>query len=143
MTSTAACRFAMLVATILLYPAVAEAWSEKIGFSATVHGHAFDQIEVESDGCSLRGALYFTAPEGAYADKKNEVRNHYRFRARIEFADRSFKTGIFTNDKPGRRRFRYVHDTSGEGCWAKQTQKLRGVHVDGCRNRACKVPEVN
>ena len=125
-----------------LCPAVAHAWSEKIGISATVHEHAFDQIEVVSEGCSLRVALHFTAPEAGYSSK-SAVRNHYRFRARIGFADRSIKTGIYGNGTPGRRRIRYVHDTSAEGCWAKQPQKLRGVHVEGCRNRDCKVPAVD
>ena len=114
----------------------------RCGISATVHGHAFDQIEITSEGCSLRVGLYFTAPDSAFRDK-NTVRNHYRFRARIDFADRSVKTGVFSNDRSGRRRFRYVHDTGSEGCWAKQTQKLRRVHVDGCRNRGCTVPSVD
>jgi hypothetical protein len=126
-----------------LYPATAHGWSEKSGISATVNKHEFDQIEIESEGCSVRVALYFTAPEAGYSDKKNTVRNYYRFRARIDLAGRSFKSGIFSNDKTGRRRIRYVHDTSSEGCWAKQTQKLRGVHVEGCRNRNCKVPAVD
>jgi hypothetical protein len=142
MTARTIYRLAVLLALVALFPATAHGWSEKIGISATVHKHEFDQIEVTSEGCSVRVALYFSAPQAAYADKK-DVRNHYRFRARVDFTDRSFKTGVFGNDKSGRRRIRYVHDTSGEGCWAKQTQKLRGVHVDGCRNKNCTVPVID
>ena len=139
---TAKARFILLLALVALFPATAHGWSEKIGISATVHGHEFDQIEVTSEGCAVRVTLVFTAPQSAYAGK-NEVRNHYRFKARVDFENRSFKTDTFSNQTAGRRRIRYVHDTSGQGCWAKQTQKLRGVHVDGCRNRNCKVPEVD
>ena len=142
MTATSRCGFIVLLALVPLFPATAHGWSEKIGISARVHGHEFDQIEVTSEGCSVKVALYFSAPQAAYADKK-EIRNHYRFRARVDFTDRSFKTGVFGNDQSGRRRIRYVHDTSGEGCWAKQTQKLRGVHVDGCRNKNCTVPVID
>jgi hypothetical protein len=142
MTVKSTYRMIFLLAMTTLFPATAHGWSEKIGISATVHKHEFDQIEVTSEGCSVRVVLYFTAPESAYADKK-DVRNHYRFRARVDLADRSFKTGTFSNQTPGRRRIRYVHDTSGEGCWAKQTQNLRRVHVDGCRNKNCKVPEID
>jgi hypothetical protein len=132
----------LLGIVLLLYAATAHAWSEKIRISATIHGHVFDQIEITTLGCALHVGLYFNAPESAFREKK-PVRNHYRFRARIDFADHSFKTGTFGNDRSGRRRFRYVHDSAGEGCWAKQPQKLRRVHVDGCRNRGCKVPSVD
>jgi hypothetical protein len=139
---TAKATFVLLLALVALFPATAHGWSEKIGISAKVHGHEFDQIEVTSEGCSVRLTLLFTAPPDAYAGK-SEVRNHYRFKARVDFENRSFKTDTFSNQTPGRRRIRYVHDTSSQGCWAKQTQKLRGVHVDGCRNKNCKVPEVD
>ncbi len=124
-----------------LPPAAAYAWSKKMLISAVVHHHEFDQIELTNQGCSLEVVLRFDAPESAY-DAKEAARNYYRFRARIELADYDVETAIFSNDRPGRRNIRYVHDTSKQGCWAKQAPKLGGVHVEGCRRKGCKVPEL-
>src|SRR5829696_602307 len=100
MTAKATYKFVLLLALVALFPATAHGWSEKIGISAKVHGHEFDRIEVTSEGCSVRVTLHFTAPEAAYSDKK-DVRNHYRFRGRIDFEAQSFKTGIFSNATAG------------------------------------------
>jgi len=125
---------------LLLAPADALSWSQKARISARVHHHEFDVVGVETNGCTINVQLYFTAPEAGYREAA-PVRNHYRFDARVEFADgRRFFTGVFQNTAPGRRVLRHAHDTTGEGCWAKGDLKLRGVDVEGCRNRRCKVP---
>jgi hypothetical protein len=124
----------------LLAPADALSWSQRARIMARVHHHEFDVVRVESNGCTLNLELYFTAPEAGYREPA-PVRNHYRFDARVQFADgRKFFTGVFQNTQPGRRVLRHAYDTNSEGCWAKQELKLRGVDVEGCRNRRCKVP---
>jgi hypothetical protein len=126
-------------AWLLLHPAPAHGWTHKLMISATVHGHAFDKIELTNQDCALEVKLGFDAPPAAYGEK-SAVRNYYRFRARVELEGHVVRTGVFSNDRPGRRSIRYLHDTRSEGCWAKQAQKLRRIHVEGCRNRNCKVP---
>jgi|RhiMethySRZTD1v2_1073278.scaffolds.fasta_scaffold18961_3 hypothetical protein len=137
MRTRTACALAL---GLTLLPAAAHAWSQKMLISAVVHRHEFDQVELTNQGCSLTVVLRFDAPESAY-DAKEAARNYYRFRARLDFPDYDVETVIFSNDRPGRRNIRYVHDTSGQGCWAKQSPKLGGVRVEGCRRKNCKVPE--
>jgi hypothetical protein len=134
-------RSALLGLLFVLAPADALSWSQRVQIAARVHNHVFDDVSIESSGCTLNLALYFTAPEGGYRDPNAAVRNHYRFDARVSLSEgRKFHTGVFQNTQPGRRRFRHAHDTASEGCWAKQELKLRAVDIEGCRNRRCKVP---
>jgi hypothetical protein len=139
MTIRATAAVILSFAWLALHPGAAHGWTQKLMISATVHGHAFDKIEITNQDCALEVKLGFDAPPAAY-EGKSAVRNYYRFRARVELADHVVRSGVFSNDRPGRRSIRYIHDTSGEGCWAKQVQKLRLVHIEGCRNRNCRVP---
>lgn len=120
---------------VLLLPTLALAWTREASFSATVHGHAFKKVVVESSGCTIRYRLSFVAPEQAYASPE---RGYYRFKGRIQFhAGRALVSPTFANRGAGARIFSGVYDTTSEGCWAKQEQKLLGVDVEGCRGGRC------
>lgn len=130
----------LIVALGALAPTDAFGWMQSTIFRASVHHHEFDKIAIENDGCKLNVTLWFTAPEDRYSDP-NPVRNQFRFDARVKLDDREFRTGVFRNEAPGRRRFHTVIDTTADGCWAKNEHKVRDVDVNGCRNRNCRVPD--
>jgi len=113
------------------------AWKQGAEFSATVHGHAFSRVEVESSDCKLYYRIYFNAPAEGYSSKATN-RNVYLFRSRIDFAnDKSAVVPVFANRAPGARVYENSFDSSGEGCWLKDKQQLRGVKVEGCRGDGC------
>jgi hypothetical protein len=125
------------LALSLVAPA-AFAWSQRAEFSATVHGHAFQRVEVESDECVLAYRIYFDAPADAYASPA-KTRDVYLFRTRIDFASgKSAPVPVFANRAPGTRVYENRYDSSADGCWAKDKQALRGVKVEGCRGDGCK-----
>ncbi|MBN2193376.1 MAG: hypothetical protein JW751_11220 [Polyangiaceae bacterium] len=107
----------------------------------SIHDHKFDRIETKrvGDGCEVEYVLHFGAPAARYTDPA-PVRNYYRFKARVSLSEghRSFSPQ-FANRVPGRRVYRWKHDTTAEGCWAQKPHKVFYVDVEGCRNRNCKV----
>jgi hypothetical protein len=124
-------------AAVLSVASVALAWSQSAEISATVHGHAFQRVEVESAECVLSYKLYFDAPADAYASRA-PTRNVYLFRARIDFAnDKSVTVPVFANRAPGARRYENRYDSSADGCWVKDKQALRRVKVEACRGDGC------
>lgn len=116
----------------------AAGWSQTAEFGVRTHRHSFHKASVESNDCTLHYRLYFTAPADAY---ENPDRSHYRFRARVRFGSgKQFSSLVFANRGGGERVYERDYDTTGEGCWARETQKLLGVDVEACRGRGC-VPD--
>lgn len=115
------------------------AWRGEIRPAVKVNDHAFDRVVAQSRGCNIDFSLYFTAPEKQYSDSKNAVRNLHRFKARVRLGDHSADSPNFVNRKPGRRWYRFSFDTSAQGCWAKQEQKMWKLDVNGCRGEPCRV----
>ena len=128
----------LLGAAILLAPAVALAWSDRASFETRIHGHDFSQVTLESSGeCSLKVEVRFDAPPDGYKSE-SPARSFYRFHARTKLeGGRALVTRVFSNSAPGARAYTYVQDTSAEGCWAKQPQKIIGIDVEGCRGVGC------
>ncbi|MFZ5892626.1 MAG: hypothetical protein ACOY0T_16325 [Myxococcota bacterium] len=113
----------------------AAAWSQGAEFGVRAHGHSFHKAKIESSDCNLRYRLYFNAPTDAYGSASKA---HFQFRARIRFASgSSVISPVFGNRGAGERVYERDYDTSSEGCWAKQEQKLLGVDVEACRGRGC------
>jgi hypothetical protein len=126
-----------LTLSVLALSGAALAWSGKAPFTAMVHDHEYHDVALESDGCKVRYRLYFNAPEARYAEK-NGVRGYYRFKARIKLhGDKTVTSPVFGNSGAGERVYAAAYDTTSEGCWAKDAQKLAGVDVEGCRGRDC------
>lgn len=126
-----------LTLSVLALSGAALAWSGKAPFTAMVHDHEYHDVALESDGCKVRYRLYFDAPEARYAEK-NGVRGYYRFKARIKLhGDKTVTSPVFGNSGAGERVYAAAYDTTSEGCWAKDAQKLAGVDVEGCRGRNC------
>lgn len=118
-------------------PALAFAWSQKAPFGVKVHDHAIHDVELSATNCSLDYKLFFNAPAAAYSSGAQN-RNYYLFRARIKLqSGKRVELPIFGNSGPGERVYERSYDTSGEGCWAKEPQKLLGVDVEACRSRGC------
>jgi hypothetical protein len=127
----------MFVALFVGTPAVALAWTQKAPFGVRVHDHALHDVELSATDCSLTYKLFFSAPADGYSSRA-ENRNYYLFRTRIKFqSGKKITPPIFGNTGPGERVYERTYDTSGEGCWAKQEQKLMGVDVEACRSRGC------
>lgn len=127
---------ALLTATTV---AQAAGWSQSAEFGVRTHGHSFYKATVESNDCTLHYRLYFTAPPEAY---QNPNKAHFRFRARIRFGSgKQLSSLVFGNRGAGERVYERDYDTSGEGCWARETQKLLGVDVEACRGRGCRPEE--
>ena len=130
---------ALALLTVTPFAMAASGWKSEGRPRVTVHKHVFDHVIVESTGCELRFNLYFDAPTEGYADKRNAVRNHYRFLAEIKFADgQTIHTDHFNNRAPGRRVYRYRHDTGDGGCWARNKNKIVKLNVSACRGRRCR-----
>jgi len=87
----------------------------------------------------LHYKLFFTAPAEAYG---NASKAHFQFRARIRLhSGKSLVSPVFGNHGAGERMYERDYDTSSEGCWAKEEQKLLGVDVEACRGRGCSPAE--
>ena len=113
----------------------AAAWSQSAEFGVRTHGHSFHKAVVENNECNLHYKLYFSAPAEAY-EKSSKA--HFQFRARVRFASgKEVVSLVFGNRGGGERVYERDYDTSSEGCWAKETQKLLGVDVEACRGRGC------
>ena len=126
-------------AVVLLAVGVALAWTQRAPIDVTVHKHHFHKIKAATEGCVVKTALYFVAPQEGYKSRARN-RNHFRFRARIQLSEeRELVSPVFFNRAPGRRVYRFEHDTSGDGCWAEKEHKIYRVDVDGCRSRACQI----
>lgn len=137
--------YARLVPTALLawLLLASGSWTQTSKLATTVHEHEFDRVTVQSSECSLTLKLEFSAPESGYQDRAKN-RNRYHFKARVKLDDgRRVDSVEFKTSTPGRKRWTWVHDTSSEGCWAKQKPALRQVVVNGCRGRGCPVPELD
>ena len=131
-------RTTLWVLALLGVANVALAWSQDAEFSATVHGHAFKRVVIESNECVLSYKIYFDAPADAYSSPA-KARDVYLFRARIDFASgKSATVPVFANRQPGARMYENQFDSAGDGCWVKDKQGLRGVKVEGCRGDGCK-----
>ncbi len=118
-------------------PAVALAWTQKAPFGVKVHDHALHDVELSGTDCSITYKLFFSAPAEGYSSRA-ENRNYYLFRSRIKFqSGKKILVPIFGNAGPGERVYERTYDTAGEGCWAKEQQKLLGVDVEACRSRGC------
>jgi hypothetical protein len=131
---------AMLAMTL---PSLAQAdapWSHEISPTVAVNGHTFHRVKVSATGCTASFQLFFKAPEEMYADKKNLVRNFYRFVARVRIGDHKVDSGSFVNRAPGERYYGFTFDSTAEGCWTKSLTKLWKLDVNGCRDQRC-VPE--
>src|SRR3970040_2465920 len=99
---------------------------------SNVHEHEFDRVTVQSSECSLTVKLWFTAPDAGYKERAAH-RNSYLFRARVKLdGGRQITSENFRTSKPGRKLQTWVHDTSSDGCWAKEKPALRSVVVNGC-----------
>ncbi len=121
--------------------AIAYGWEIDQAISTSIHHHTFDRVELErpGDGCKLDVALHFSAPSSGYQDSA-PVRNFYRFKARVSLSERHrIYSREFFNRVPGRRVYRWQHDTTAEGCWAATPAKVYFVDVEGCRVRNCTV----
>ena len=129
-----------LAASLLLLPSLALAWKQEAQFGATVHDHKFHRVVVESSGCNLDYALYFSAPAGAYSSGSPE-RDYYRYRARINLkGGKVALSPVFGNRAAGERVYRRSYDTTADGCWGKEQQKVSGVDVEACRGKSCTPP---
>lgn len=123
---------------LVCVPAAALAWNQEALFGATVHGHRFEKVLVEGVECKVKVRLFFQAPEDGYKSE-SPARNHYRFKGRLKLdGGRTVETRIFYNEGTGARVYEYVHDTTGDGCWAKDKHKLTGIDVEGCRGKGCR-----
>ncbi len=121
----------------LFCAANADAWEKRAPLTVKVHQHHFHEVRVSAQECTLSVLVRFEAPENKYA-AGNPVADYYRFRPRLEMSDNMRVDGpIFFNRKPGRRMFRFEHDTSNAGCWAKKRRSLRRVEIDACRGQRC------
>ncbi len=121
--------------------AIARGWEVDQAINTSIHAHSFDRIEMErlGESCKLGFVLHFSAPSSGYQDPA-PVRNLYRFKARVSLNDRRrVYSGEFVNRAPGRRVYRWQHDTTAEGCWAAQPAKIYYVDVEGCRVKNCTV----
>lgn len=126
-----------IVASALLLPALAYAWTQEQQFEARVHKHQFSRVQLSADGCVLKARIFFDAPAEAYASE-SAARNYYRFHARIKLdSDHVLLTGVFHNQSAGPHQFDYSEDTTANGCWAKKESHARAVEVEGCRGRGC------
>jgi hypothetical protein len=115
-------------------------WSDQASVSVTVNGHAFEKVRVDAHGCTVAVRLSFEAPEKGYSDPKNKVRNYQRFRARVKFAKgEAVESRLFGNSDPGARVYDFDADTTSDGCWSKQPDKIVKLDVVGCRGRGCDV----
>ena len=124
----------MLLAVLSL-PALAWAWTQQAPFNARIHDHEFRKVILESSDCVFRYKLYFSAPAEKYPAAKPQT---YRFHGRIKLlSGQTVMSPVFHNTAPGDRMYKGAHDTSGEGCWAKEAQKPIGVSVEGCRGKTC------
>jgi len=122
---------------LLASPAVALAWNQKALLGTRVHEHAMHSVELEAQGCALAYKLYFSAPADGYASRATN-RNYYLFRTRIKFhGGKRISVPVFGNAGSGERLYERTYDTTGEGCWAKEPQRLMGIDVEACRNRGC------
>jgi hypothetical protein len=127
-------QWAVLVSVVSV-PAIAVAWTQQAPFSARVHEHEFRKVIIESTDCVFRYRLYFTAPAEKYPAAKPQT---YRFHNRIKLlSGKSVISPIWYNTASGDRMYKGSHDTSAEGCWAKEEQKPIGVSVEGCRGKNC------
>jgi hypothetical protein len=125
----------LAVAAELSAPALAAAWTQRAEFGVKTHGHAFHKALLESKDCTLHYRLFFAAPAEAY-EKSSKA--HFQFRARIRLASgKSLVSPVFGNHGGGERVYERDYDTSSEGCWAKDEQKLAAVDVEACRGRGC------
>ena len=116
----------------------AAAWSDEAPVEIHVNGHEFHKVHVDGHGCSVSVRLYFDAPEKGYADPRNRVRNYQRFRARVKFArGEAVESRVFSNTAPGERTYDFDADTTPDGCWSKQPDKVVKLDVIGCRGRGC------
>jgi hypothetical protein len=129
-------RFLTLV-LLLASPAVALAWNQKALLGTRVHEHAMHSVELEAQGCALTYKLSFSAPADGYVSRAAN-RNYYLFRTRIKFhGGKRITVPVFGNAGPGERVYERTYDTGGEGCWAKEPQRLMGLDVEACRSRGC------
>lgn len=123
----------------VLASATALAWTSASPFSAKVLGHEFKHVAVENEGCNVKTSLKFSAPEGQYQHPA-EVRNYYRFKARVRFASgKSAISPIFFSQRAGEHKFDFNYDTTRDACWSRSEQKVMGVDVEGCRGKGCTV----
>lgn len=126
---------ASTVLVLLSLAVLAAAWTRQGPFNARVHDHEFSKVILEGGDCVFRYKLYFTAPAERYPADKPQV---YRFHARIKLlGGQTVVSPVFNNRAPGSRMYTGSHDTTGQGCWAKQDQKPIGVSVEGCRGKTC------
>ena len=125
------------VAVALLTSLAAGAWTRKVKLGVSVHNHQFWETWVQGDECTAQITLRFRAPEAGY-QARSKVANYYRFKARLELDNgREIESRIFFNRKPGARMYRFDHDTTADGCWAKKRRSLRRLNVDACRGKGC------
>jgi hypothetical protein len=132
---------ALSAAFVLALGTPALAWIFDIPFNARVNGHEFTRIKAQSNDCELNLKVWFDAPLKEYqSGAKN--RNYHKFRTRVLFQNGKIVISpIYGNRAPGPRVYTFRHDTSGEGCWAKQKVNIKDIDIEGCRARNCKVKD--
>jgi hypothetical protein len=118
-------------------PADAESWANDLAPTVSVNKHAFHDVTARAQGCNIRFGLFFTAPEDQYNDPRNKVRNTHNFQARVRLGDHRIDSPRFVNRAGGERWFSWTFDSSAQGCWAKDAQKLWKLDVVGCRGERC------
>ena len=133
-------RWVPLTLASLLVSGFALAWTQSTGFDTTVHGHEFHRVVLESKDCVLKYRFDFLAPEARYAGADAKA-PRFRFVGRLKLkAGAVVRSPIFPNAAPGERSYKGSFDTTPEGCWAKEEQKLIAFDVRGCRGQGC-VPD--
>jgi hypothetical protein len=85
----------------------------------------------------VRVRLHFDAPFERYKSE-DPSKNFYRFRAQLKLSDgRTFLSEPFNNETGGLRVMAFTHDSTEDGCWAKEPHKLRKLEVNACRGKDC------
>lgn len=119
----------------------ANGWEKEAEFRTSVHDHAFNKLAVTQagSGCVVNYSIWFNAPYGGYEDPA-KGRNYYRFKVRVTLSEgKTSFSPEFANRAPGKRVYKWSHDTTGEGCWGEQLHKVFNVDIEGCRNRNCQI----
>jgi hypothetical protein len=131
---------ASVVSGTLLAATAALGWTQEAPIDVTVHSHNFHTVKVSAADCIVQVGLWFNAPPAGYSSRYAS-QNQFRFQARVGLTEgKLLVSRVFSNRGAGERVYRFEHDTTQEGCWAKTGLKILRVDVDGCRSRACEIP---
>jgi len=132
-----ALRFVPACLALLSAAVASAAWTQSAEIEVKVHDHLFHKVTVEGVDCRLNTKLWFQAPAAVYTSGSG-ARNVYRFHGRVDFLDgKQAPFALFVNRAGGERIISASYDTTAEGCWARDRQKLERVRVEACRGDGC------